>query len=35
MRGSGSSVRVRRGHVGWLGRGQLSLGRGQLNLGRG
>ena len=26
---------MRRGHAGWLGRGQLSLGRGQLSLGRG
>ena len=31
----GSSVRVRRGHAGRLGRGQLGLGRGQLSLGRG
>ena len=26
---------MRRGHAGWLGRGQLSLGRGQLGQGRG
>ena len=31
----GSSVRVRRGHAGRLGRGQFGLGPGQLSLGRG